>query len=141
MSEAEQETSEFAVPLDRTLDGMLGLEIDSYGDGRAEGHFEVTDRVRQRWGIVHGGAYAALAEVLASEGTNHHVRERGEAGVGLSNHTSFLRPVSDGVVRATAIARHRGRRTWVWEVEIVDERSRACAVSRVTIAIVPAQRD
>jgi uncharacterized protein (TIGR00369 family) len=53
----------------------------------------------------------------------------------LSNQTSFLRPILEGTVHATARARHRGRTTWVWEVEITDDQERLCALVRMTIAV------
>ncbi len=57
--------------------------------------------------------------------------------VGSSNHTSFLRPVTEGVIHAEARRRHRGRTTWVWEVEITDDEGRLCALVRMTIAVRP----
>jgi 1,4-dihydroxy-2-naphthoyl-CoA hydrolase len=57
--------------------------------------------------------------------------------VGLSNNTSFMRPVSEGVVLAEARRRHRGRTTWIWDVDFTDAQGRLCASSRVTMAIRP----
>ena len=34
-----------------------------------------------------------------------------------------------------AIRRHRGRSTWVWEVEMSDEEGRLCVLTRMTIAV------
>ena len=96
----------------------------------------MTDSVRQPMGIVHGGAYAAMAETLASSTTYVHVQPESIA-VGLSNSTSFLRPVSEGTVHAEARRRHRGRTTWVWDVDFTDDQGRLCASSRVTMAIRP----
>jgi uncharacterized protein (TIGR00369 family) len=55
--------------------------------------------------------------------------------VGLSNQTSFLRPTFDGEIRAVARRQHRGRSTWVWEVEMSDHQDHLCALSRVTVAV------
>lgn len=125
----------FPVALSDTLDGVLGLEIISVTDQEAEAQFVVSDRVRQRWGIVHGGAYAAIAELLASEATNHGVYDAGFLALGLSNTTNFLRPVFSGTVRAQARRLHRGQTTWLWDVTLTDDHGRCCAVSRVTIAV------
>jgi 1,4-dihydroxy-2-naphthoyl-CoA hydrolase len=57
--------------------------------------------------------------------------------MGQSNHTSFLRPVSEGTIHAEATAKHRGRTSWVWEVEFRDDQGRLCALSRVTTALRP----
>ena len=61
----------------------------------------------------------------------------GNYAVGLSNQTSFLRPITEGTVHAEATRRHRGRTTWLWDVEISDDAGRLCAVSRMTIAVRP----
>jgi uncharacterized protein (TIGR00369 family) len=57
--------------------------------------------------------------------------------MGQSNDTSFLRPISEGRVHVEARRRHRGRTTWVWEVEFTDDQGRLCAISRVTMAVRP----
>lgn len=125
------------VPFDETLDGTLGFEVLSLSEDHARGRVPVTDRVRQIWGLVHGGVYSALAEMLASEATVSVVHGEGMVAVGLSNHTSFLRPVFDGEIQAEARRLHRGRSTWLWEVHLKDDNGRLCAVSRVTLAIRP----
>jgi 1,4-dihydroxy-2-naphthoyl-CoA hydrolase len=126
--------------LEGTMNGALGFELLELGEEIATGRFEVSDRVRQPMGIVHGGAYAAMAESLASAATYAAVAGDGMIAVGQSNHTSFLRPVFSGTVRADARRRHRGRTSWVWEVDFSDDESRLCALSRVTLAVRSAER-
>ena len=119
------------------LDGVLGFEVVSIGDGEAVARFPIADRVRQRFGLVHGGAYAALAEMLATEATVAAVYADGFAAMGMSNDTSFLKGARGATITARARARHRGRTTWVWEVDHFDAEERLVAVSRVTIAVRP----
>jgi len=126
------------VASERTLDGTLGFELLESSEERARGRVAVSDRVRQPFGIVHGGVYAALAESITSIATYHAVADEGMIAVGSSNHTSFLRPVTDGTVHAEARRRHRGRTTWIWEVDITDDEGRLCAMSRVSLAVRPA---
>ena len=114
------------------------MEIGEFDEERISGSFEVADRVRQPFGIVHGGAYAACAETLASVGTYYAVHESGNIAVGQNNDTSFLRPVSSGTVHAQGTRRHRGRTSWVWDFDFTDDEGRVCAISRVTIAVRPA---
>lgn len=97
----------------------------------------VGDHVKQPMGLVHGGVYAAFAETLASRATFEAVAGDGNVAVGLSNHTSFLRPVLEGHVHADAVCKHRGRTTWIWEVEFTDDAGRLCALTRVTMAVRP----
>jgi 1,4-dihydroxy-2-naphthoyl-CoA hydrolase len=119
----------------------LGFELLELKPDRARGRFPVEDRVRQPYGIVHGGAYAALAETICSAATHMAVAGDGRMAVGQSNHTSFLRPVSSGMVHAEAVPRHRGRTSWVWDVEFTDDEGRVCALTRMTLAVreAPAQ--
>lgn len=124
-------------PVTSGLDAALGFELLELGEEAASGRFEITDAVRQPLGIVHGGAYAAMAESLASVATYSAVAPGGEIAVGQSNHTSFLRPAVTGTVHATARRRHRGRTSWVWEVDFSDDEGRLCAITRVTMAVRP----
>lgn len=115
------------------------LGIDGYervDERHARARMPVSDRVRQPFGIVHGGAFAALAETLCSMATYETVGPE-QGAFGQSNDTSFLRPVFSGTVEAHAVAKHRGRTTWVWEVEMSDDEGRLCALSRLTIAVRP----
>ena len=57
--------------------------------------------------------------------------------MGQANDTTFLRPIGDGHINASATPRHRGRTTWVWDVEITDDEGRVCALARMTIAVRP----
>lgn len=124
------------VPREQSFDATIGFVVDEpHDDGRLTGSLPVTPGVCQPMGIVHGGVYAALAETLASMGTAFAVMPDGRMALGQSNNTSFLRPVSEGTVHATAVAIHRGRTSWVWDVEMRDDAGRLCATSRVTIAV------
>jgi uncharacterized protein (TIGR00369 family) len=115
---------------------LLGIELlETDSPSLAMGRMPVTERVRQPDGVVHGGAYAALAETVASAATMAVVREQGKVALGQSNHTTFLRPVWEGTVHASARRRHHGRSLWVWEVDLTDDEGRLCAVSRVTVAV------
>ncbi|MGZ4170638.1 MAG: PaaI family thioesterase [Solirubrobacteraceae bacterium] len=125
---------------DLGFDRLYGLEIGEIADGVVRGRVRVRDDLRQPAGLVHGGVYAAVAESLATNGTAAKVFEDGNTAMGLSNQTSFLRPVTSGAINAVARARHRGRTTWVWEVELTDDASELCALSRVTVAVRPLRR-
>jgi len=132
------ELTDLAARSDSTLDGALGFELLEASEDRVTGRFDVTDAVRQPMGIVHGGAYAAMAETMASATTYMHVHGDGNIAVGQSNQTSFLRPVTEGTVHGDGRRRHRGRTSWIWEIDFTDDAGRLCAISRVTMAVRPA---
>jgi 1,4-dihydroxy-2-naphthoyl-CoA hydrolase len=117
------------------FDALYGLVIDEIGDGLIRAHVDVADHHKQQAGLVHGGVFASIAEATTSMATWLAVQEDGRSAQGLSNQTSFLRPILEGTVHASARARHRGRTTWVWEVEITDDQERLCALVRMTIAV------
>jgi 1,4-dihydroxy-2-naphthoyl-CoA hydrolase len=119
------------------LNEALGIGgFERSGPDLARAQMPVRGPVLQPFGVVHGGAYAALAEAVTSRATYESVGP--ELGAfGQSNETTFLRTVSAGAVSAEARARHRGRTTWIWDVEMRDDEGRLCALSRVTIAVRP----
>jgi 1,4-dihydroxy-2-naphthoyl-CoA hydrolase len=129
-------------PLDKSefmrslgFDALYGLEILELTDELVVGRFEVRAALLQPYGLVHGGVYAAAAESLASHGTGFAAIQEGKLAMGMSNLTSFLRPVTEGMITVRAARRHHGRTTAVWDVDSTDAAGRLCATSRVTIAI------
>jgi uncharacterized protein (TIGR00369 family) len=130
------ESSELLV-FDGTFDALYGLVVDGIDleAGEARAHVEVTAHHKQPAGLVHGGVLASIAESLTSQATYLGVRPDGRSAQGLSNQTSFLRPIVDGTIHALARLRHRGRTTWVWDVEITDDQDRLCALVRMTVAV------
>jgi len=126
-------------PLDRLqgFDALYGLEVLEVTEDLVRAQVAVRDELRQPFGLVHGGVLASIAETLASLGTLTVVVPEGNAAMGSSNSTSFLRPIADGTIHARALRRHRGRTTWVWDVEMTDDAGRLCALTRMTIAVRP----
>jgi uncharacterized protein (TIGR00369 family) len=126
------------VPLESAFDATIGLVVDESDQvDRCSGHLPVRPQVCQPLGMIHGGVYAAIAETLASTGTARGVYATGGGALGMANNTSFLRPITEGSVHGSAVAIHRGRTSWVWDVEMRDDQDRLCATARVTIAVRP----
>ncbi len=121
------------------LGELIGLEYVETTPERILARIPVSDRVRQPAGLVHGGVYAAMAESICSAATWLAVHEDGMAAMGQSNNATYLRPITDGHVNATARPRHRGRTSWVWDVEITDDQDRVAALIRITVAVRPAK--
>jgi 1,4-dihydroxy-2-naphthoyl-CoA hydrolase len=121
--------------MDKGFNGLIGLKVTELTDEVVSGTVVVREELKQPYGLVHGGVYASIAESLASFGTAVAVYPEGKLAVGLSNQTSFLRPITEGTIHATATRRHRGRTTWVWEVEIFDDAGRLCVLTRMTVAV------
>jgi 1,4-dihydroxy-2-naphthoyl-CoA hydrolase len=121
----------------RGFDRLYGLELLSCSDTEVLAKVTVREELKQGMGLLHGGVYAAVAEAIASLATAIAVLDQGDMAMGMSNNTSFLRPITDGVVHARATRLHRGRTTWVWDVRFSDDADHTCAVTRMTIAVRP----
>jgi 1,4-dihydroxy-2-naphthoyl-CoA hydrolase len=121
----------------RGFDRLYGLELLAFSETEVRARVTVREEVKQPAGLLHGGVYASMAESMASLATAVAVSGQGEMAMGLSNNTSFLRPITEGVVHAHATRIHRGRTTWVWDVRFNDDADRTCAVTRMTIAVRP----
>jgi uncharacterized protein (TIGR00369 family) len=125
------------IPPEDTFDALIGLRRFDTTEDSARGEVTVRREILQPWGLVHGGVYAAIAESLASWATGLAVIPHGDAAMGQSNLTHFLRPITEGTIHALATRRHRGRTSWVWDVDLTDDAGRLCATSRVTVAVRP----
>lgn len=119
----------------RGFDRLYGLQLLSCSESEVRAQVIVREELKQPAGLVHGGVYASIAESVASLATAVAVFDRGEMAMGMSNSTSFLRPITDGIVHAHATRLHRGRTTWVWDVRFSDDDDHTCAVTRMTIAV------
>jgi uncharacterized protein (TIGR00369 family) len=119
------------------FDRLYGLELIESGPELVRARIPVRDELKQSGGVVHGGVYAAIAEALAAYATGEAVGPEGSLAMGISNNTSFLRPISEGSINAVARRRHRGRTTWVWDVECSDDAGRLCTLTRMTVAVRP----
>jgi 1,4-dihydroxy-2-naphthoyl-CoA hydrolase len=117
------------------FDAHYGLEVLEADDEHVRAQVRVRPELLQPAGLVHGGVFASIAESICSIATWFAVHPDGRSAQGLSNQTNFLRPIMGGTIHAHARRRHRGRTTWVWEVDITDDDDRLCALVRMTVAV------
>jgi uncharacterized protein (TIGR00369 family) len=80
---------------------------------------------------------SSLVESICSRATALAVADRGMIAMGQSISVNFIRPITEGAIEVEARARHRGRTTWVWDVEVRDDEVRLCALATMTIAVRP----
>ncbi len=124
--------------LGKGFDSELGLQyVDLTTDGgRAE--LEITDKLLQPWGIVHGGVYCSIVESLASvSGAVWLAENGGGIVVGVNNNTDFLRAIRSGRVTAVSTPIHRGRRQQLWLITITDDQDRVVARGQVRLQNLP----
>jgi 1,4-dihydroxy-2-naphthoyl-CoA hydrolase len=114
----------------------LGIHILEASPQKVVAEMEVTPRLHQPFGYLHGGASVALAETVASIGA-YLAAPEGYTSFGLEINANHLRSVQSGKVTASATPLHTGRTTAVWSIEIRDEQGRLVCISRCTLAITP----
>lgn len=114
----------------------IGIELILLTPDKVVATMPVDDRTCQPFGLLHGGASAALAETVASLGAFLNIDSETQAAVGVELNANHLRGKTGGIVTATATPLHRGRTIHVWEIRIEDEDSHLVCASRCTLAII-----
>lgn len=115
------------------FDRFMGVRFVSASRDEVVLEYDVDERHLQPYGIVHGGMHCATIETACSTGAGLDAIERGQAVVGVENHTSFIRAVRSGTIRVTAKPITRGRRTQLWEATARDAQGQVIATGRVRL--------
>ena len=118
-----------------TMNEILGIKITEIGENYLKGTMPVDKRTHQAYGILHGGASAALAETLGSIGSVIVVDPEKYICVGVEINANHIRSVRDGIVTGTALPLHLGASSHVWEIKITDKNEKLVCVSRLTVFV------
>jgi 1,4-dihydroxy-2-naphthoyl-CoA hydrolase len=117
--------------------GLVGVDWLDDDPDHARARLRIRDDLRQPFGLMHGGVISTLVESACSRATALAVLGDGMAAMGQSISVNFARPISEGSAEVRARARHRGRTTWIWEAEVLDDAGNLCASALMTIAVRP----
>lgn len=120
-----------------TLMAGLGLEFLPMDADCLRARIPVDARTKQTYGLLHGGASAALIESLASVGAQLSVDRERFRCFGLEINANHVRAVAEGFIVGEARPLHVGRTTQIWDVRISDEAGRLVCVGRLTVAVRP----
>lgn len=118
-----------------TMAEALSIVFTEIGDNYLKATMPVNNNTRQPYGLLHGGASAALAETIGSVAASLCIDKEKYICVGLEINCNHVRGKKDGVVTATATPMHLGASTHVWDIRINDERDKPVCISRLTMAI------
>ena len=119
------------------FDELIGTQWLSDDPDDARVRLPIRDDLRQPFGLMHGGVMSTLVESICSRATAGAVWDDGMAAMGQSIEVSFIRPVTAGAIEVRAQARHRGRTTWLWQAEVLNDEGKTCAIAKMTIAVRP----
>ncbi|OBF89469.1 esterase [Mycobacterium sp. 852002-51163_SCH5372311] len=119
------------------FDSELGLRFTELTPDGARAELEVTPKLLQPMGLVHGGVYCSMIESMASVAAYTWLNSPGSGNggnvVGVNNNTDFLRSIGSGTVYGAAEPIHRGRRQQLWLVTITDAGDRTVARGQVRL--------
>ncbi len=121
---------------ENTMSEQIGMEFTEIGEDYLKGRMPVDRRTVQPYGILHGGASAALAETLGSMAGALVLDPEKEYCVGMEINANHVRSVRSGYVYGKATPIHIGRKTHIWEIRIEDEGGKLVCISRLTLAII-----
>lgn len=113
----------------------VDIEFIEIGADYLKAKMPVTEKTRQPFGLLHGGASVVLAESLGSVAANLLLDPAKQMAVGLEINANHLRSVKEGFVTGTASPLHIGKTTQVWDIKITNEAGALVASSRITMAI------
>ncbi len=119
------------------MTAYLGFEFTEVGADFLRGRLPVDNRTTQPFGILHGGASCVLAESLGSVAAWMTIDPDTHRAVGIEINANHIRAVTKGHVIGTCSPLHVGKRTQVWQTDIVEEATgKRVAISRLTVAII-----
>ncbi|WP_395726690.1 hotdog fold thioesterase [Nakamurella sp.] len=110
----------------------MGIEITEFTRDRVVATMPVAGN-RQPFGLLHGGASAALAETMGS--FHGSLVGAGKAPLGIDLNCTHHRSATDGFVTAVSTPSHLGRTICTFEIVISDETERRICSARLTVLL------
>jgi 1,4-dihydroxy-2-naphthoyl-CoA hydrolase len=120
-----------------TLGEFMSITFTEIGDDFIKASMPVDNRVKQPFGLLHGGASVALAETIGSVASWCAVNRELFMGVGIEINANHVKAVMGGIVTGVCQQIHVSGRNHVWDIRIYNEANELCCVSRFTCTIVP----
>jgi uncharacterized protein (TIGR00369 family) len=115
-----------------TLMETLDIEFVDVGEDFVTAKMPVNSSVYQPYGILHGGATAALAETVGSCASALFVDTKTKIVKGIELSINHIKSKKNGVVFGVAKPIHKGRTTHLWEIKIVDEDDNLISICKLT---------
>lgn len=99
---------------------LLGIELHDIGPGTATLSLLVRKELKQNHGVVHGGAIASLIDTATAFAILSLLTPK-ETVTTVDLTISYLRPLTDGRIKAVAKVLRAGRRLFVVSADIFDK--------------------
>lgn len=123
-----------------TLGDHFEIKFTEFGADFMKATMPVGPKTKQPFGLLHGGASAALAETIGSVASWCAVNRELFIGVGVEINANHIKAVTRGLVTATCSPIKIGGKIHVWDIRITDETGDLCCVSRFTCMVIPKKK-
>lgn len=110
---------------------LLGIELEEIDSGIATLAFDIKPELKQNHGVVHGGAIASLID-SATAFAIISLLPPTEHATTVDLTISYLRPLTEGRVKAVARVLRSGKRLIVVSAELFDEHGTLAATALST---------
>ena len=110
---------------------LLGIELEEIDSGIATLAFDIKPELKQNHGVVHGGAIASLID-SATAFDIIYLLPQTEHATTVDLTISYLRPLTEGRVKAVARVLRSGKRLIVVSAELFDEHGTLAATALST---------
>jgi 1,4-dihydroxy-2-naphthoyl-CoA hydrolase len=118
-----------------TLAEVLDIKFTEIGHYYLMATMPVNSNTHQPYGLLHGGASAALAETAGSVASAMCIDPETQICVGIEINCNHVRSVRSGLVTAVVRPLHVGATLHVWDIRIHDEQERMICASRLTVSV------
>ncbi len=115
----------------------LGIEFTEIDEEGLTARMPVEERTHQPFGVLHGGATAALAETVGSFASYLTVDHEKEFTVGIEITAQHLKSVRSGYVYAKAYPVRLGKILHVWDIRVRDEEGQLIAWCKLSVMVRP----
>lgn len=119
-----------------TMAEHLDMKFVEIGGNYLVMSMPVDHRTHQPYGLLHGGASAALAETVGSVASSMCIDHKSQSCLGLEINCNHIRGVRTGLIYAKALNVHKGKSTHIWDIRIHDDHNQLICISRLTVAVI-----
>ena len=110
----------------------LNIEFVDVTEDSLTAKMPVNSTVHQPYGLLHGGATAALAETVGSCASALFVDTETKIIKGIELSISHLKSIKEGVVYGVAKKIHKGKTIHLWEIKIFDDEKHLISICKLT---------
>lgn len=114
---------------------FLGVNVVEVSGDRVVMTMEVTPKIHQYVGIMHGGVSLYLCETAASLGVVANADLSQVTPVGVEINANHLRAVSKGILTIEARPLFPGRTMSIWQIDITNDKGKLVCTSRCSILL------